>query len=57
MYLDGLFMDFRDKIWSEQFLIEYFGIDLHFLNGKSDKFKNSSMRGSKVSLDLENVLE
>jgi hypothetical protein len=52
IFLDEVFHGCCCEIWSNTFLIEYFAIDLNFLNCMNEKFKYSSMKGSKISLDL-----
>lgn len=32
-------------------------MDLYYLNGRADRFKSGSFRGSKVSIDFDNVQE
>lgn len=53
VFLDEIFNDYKDEIWDNIFLIEFFGIDIQFLNRSTEKVKaGSSMRGSKISLDF-----
>lgn len=35
VFLDEIFNNCREDIWSNTFLIEYFGIDIQFLNRSS----------------------
>lgn len=38
-------------------MIQYFGVDLNYLNIRNDKLKGNPMRSSKVSIDLNSMLE
>lgn len=55
LFLDELFNEKREDIWGSSYLIEFFGVDIHFLNQR--KSECGSMRGSKVSVDLEALEE
>lgn len=37
--------------------MQYFAIDLNYLSIKNDKLKGNSMRSSKMSIDLNSMLE
>lgn len=61
VFLDQLFNQYREEVFVNLGLIEFFGVDLQYLNNKNEKFgrssMNGSMKGSKVSIDLDNILE
>jgi len=55
--LDDIFNQNREKLLTNTFLIEYFGVDLNFLNNKNDRLRDRSLKGSKISIDWNSFMD